>query len=306
MQKIIGLDIGSYSVKAVEILNHFKSYEISNFYEKVIPSFDTLPKEQIIPSCMEQLFEENSIEADRIIAAMSGQYISSRIIPFNFSDANKIEAAVYAEIEDAVPFNLDEMILDHQVLGSMGKKTMALVVLTRKVFIQNFLQLLQSIKIDPKLVDIDSLSFYNLSPYIQMEEGHCYGIIDVGHEKTSVCIVQDGVLKMFRSINLGGRYITNFIARDFEISFNEAQRLKHEVSQILLKDNNANLSGDELRVAKRTTEAVGAIGRELGRTLYAFKTWEKNKAKKTVDATSLKKQFTIVRLSETRRSLATL
>ena len=138
MQRVIGLDIGSYSVKAVEIVNTFKSYEIANFYENVIPQIDEVPPDAVIPSSMEQLFKENKLEADRIITAMPGQYISSRILSFNFSDVKKIETAIYAEIEDIVPFNLDEMIIDHQILGEVGGKTIALVAMTRQKFSQKF------------------------------------------------------------------------------------------------------------------------------------------------------------------------
>ena len=277
MQKIIGLDIGSYSVKAVEIVNNFKSYEISNFYENIIPYIDDVSPDAVIPACMEQLFAENNIEADRIITAMPGQYISSRVLPFNFSDPHKVEAAVFAEIEDAVPFHLDEMIIDHQILGQMDARTIALVVMTRKNFLASFLEHLQRIDIDPKLVDVDSLAFYNLCPYVEMEEGKVYGLVDVGHEKTSVCLVQDGVLRMFRSINLGGRYLTEFLARDFEVPFNDAQRLKHRVSTVLADDNDGrDLDEKDYRIADRTTVACNAILKELGRTLYAFKTWEKS------------------------------
>ncbi|MEZ4741106.1 MAG: pilus assembly protein PilM [Bdellovibrionota bacterium] len=276
MQKIIGLDIGSYSIKAVEIVNTFKSYEISNFYENVIPHIDELSPDVVIPACMEQLFRENEIEADRIVTAMPGQYISSRILPFNFSDPRKISAAILSEVEDVVPFNLDDMIIDHQVLGSMDEQTIALVVMTRKNFLASFLDHLQRINIDPKLVDVDSLAFYNLCPYLPMDPDKCYGIVDVGHEKTSVCIVQDGVLRMFRSINLGGRYLTEFLARDLETDFNNAQRIKHEVSQIFCdEDNGADLQADDRMVAERITLASNAIVKELGRTFYAFKTWEK-------------------------------
>jgi general secretion pathway protein L len=276
MQKIIGLDIGSYSIKAVEIINTFKSYEISNFYENVIPHIEELSPDVIIPACMEQLFRENNIEADRIITAMPGQYISSRILPFQFSDPRKIEAAVLSVVEDAVPFDLDDMIVDHQILGTMDKQTIALVVMTRKTFLSSFLEHLQRINIDPKLVDVDSLAFYNLCPYLPMEPGKCYGIVDVGHEKTSVCIVQDGVLRMFRSINLGGRYISEFLARDLETDFNEAQRIKHRVSQVFCDaDSGESLVGDDRMIAERMTLASNAIVKELGRTFYAFKTWEK-------------------------------
>ena len=58
MQKIIGLDIGSYSIKAVEIINHFKSYEITNYYENIIPQLEDISSDQIISRCMEQLFQK--------------------------------------------------------------------------------------------------------------------------------------------------------------------------------------------------------------------------------------------------------
>jgi type IV pilus assembly protein PilM len=276
MQRVIGLDIGSYSIKAVEIVNTFKSYEISNFYENVIPHVDELDPDVVIPACMEQLFQENNLKADRIITAMPGQYISSRIMSFGFSDPRKIEVAILSELEDAVPFNMDDMIIDHQILGSMNNQTVTLAVMTRKNFLRSFLEHLQRIDIDPKLVDVDSLSFYNLAAHMDLPGGQCVGLVDVGHEKTSVCIVQDGVLRMFRSINLGGRYLTEFLARDLETPFADAQRVKHRVSRVLCDaDQAADLGTDDRKVVERMTLAANAIVKELGRTFYAFKTWEK-------------------------------
>lgn len=277
MQKVIGLDIGSYSIKAIEIVNTFKSYEIVKFYETVIPFLDGVPLDAVLPVCMEQLFRENDLQADRILTAMPGQFISSRIIPFNFSDPRKIEQSVMMELEDFVPFNMDDMIVNHQILGTLGGKTLTLAVMTRKTYLRNFLDNLGRIQIDPKLVDVDSLAFYNLSSHIQAEPGKCYALVDIGHEKTSVCIVRDGLLRMFRSINLGGRYITEFLSRDLEISFHDAQRAKHRVNRMLLADGQAEgLSGDDLRIAERMTLATNAIVKELGRTFYAFKTWDRD------------------------------
>ena len=213
MQKVIGLDIGSYSIKAVEIVNTFKSYEITNFYETVIPNIEGVPLDAIVPVCMEQLFKENDIKADRILTAMPGQFISSRVLPFNFSDPRKIEASVMVELEDQVPFNMDDMIIDHQMaLGTAYGKTMALAVMTdsNKTFFKELLDLLSRINIDPKLVDVDSLAFYNISSQVTENDDKNYALVDIGNEKTTVCIVRNGLLRMFRSINLGGRYITDF------------------------------------------------------------------------------------------------
>ncbi|NDE14385.1 hypothetical protein EBZ80_05580 [bacterium] len=276
MQKIIGLDIGSYSIKAVEIVNTFKSYEIANFYENIIPVRDDVDPDVIVPSCMEQLFRENALDADRIITAMPGQYISSRILSFNFSDPRKIQSGIFSEVEDVVPFDLDDMIIDHQILGSADSKTLALVVLTKKVFLKTFLEHLQKINIDPKLVDVDSLSFYNLSPHLKLNPAEVVGLVDIGHEKTSVCLVQGDVLRMFRSINLGGKFLTEFLARDLEIPYGKAQEIKHAAGRLDFESDPADsLSGIERRAAERMTLGINSLVKELGRTLYAFKTYEK-------------------------------
>ncbi|NRA67968.1 MAG: pilus assembly protein PilM [Pseudobacteriovorax sp.] len=283
MQKVIGLDIGSYSIKAVEIVNTFKSYEVTNFYETVIPNLEGVPLDAIVPVCMEQLFQEHNLQADRIITAMPGQFISSRVLPFPFADPRKIEATIGVEVEDHVPFNMDDMILDHQILGHNSGKTLALAVMTRKAFLKNFLDLLSRINIDPKLVDVDSLALYNLSSNISVDESDCYSLVDVGNEKTSVCIIQGGMLKMFRSINLGGRYITDFLARDLETNFHEAQRVKHRVSRVLYSgDMGDDLDSYDRTVAERTTLAANAIVKELGRTFYAYKTWDKQPLSKII------------------------
>ncbi len=283
MQKVIGLDIGSYSIKAVEIVNTFKSYEILNFYETVIPNLEGVPLDAIVPVCMEQLFTEYNLQADRIITAMPGQFISSRVLPFPFADPRKISATIGVEIEDYVPFNMDDMILDHQILGHSSGKTLALAVMTRKAFLKNFLDLLSRINIDPKLIDVDSLAFYNLSSNIKVADDECYALVDVGNEKTSVCIIQNGILKMFRSINLGGRYITDFLARDLETSFHDAQRAKHRVSRVLYsEDVGDSLSAEDRIVAERTTLASNAIVKELGRTFYAYKNWDKQPLTKII------------------------
>lgn len=276
MQKIIGLDIGSYSIKAVEIINSFKSYEIVNFYENVIPNLDDVPSEVTLPLCLEQIFKENNIIADRIVTAMPGQYISSRVVPFSFSDPKKIKDSIYGEVEDRVPFELDDMIVDHQVLGSAENQTLVLVVMTRKNFLRTFLDHLERIDINPKLVDIDSLALYNLGPYLDTNPGQVSAIVDVGHEKTSVCIVQDGILRMFRSIKHGGKAITEFLARDLEVDYNEAQRVKHRVSRVVWQDEDPeDMSPEDIRIARRIGLSANAIIKELGRTFYAFKTWEK-------------------------------
>jgi hypothetical protein len=160
----------------------------------------------------------------------------------------------------------------------VAPRVLAMVVMTRKNFLRGFLEHLQRVKIDPKVVDVDSLSFYNLSPYLRLPADECVAMVDIGHEKTSICIVQNGLLKMFRSINMGGAFLTEFLARDLETTVQEAQIVKHRVSRLLCDaDTGQDLSPPDNMVAERMTLATNAIVKELGRTFYAFKTWDKSK-----------------------------
>ena len=282
MQKVIGLDIGSFSIKAVEIINTFKSYQIQNFYELEMDYRENVGKDVILAECLEKLFKDNNLQADRILTAMPGQHISSRILPTTFTDHRKIAMAVLAEIEDAVPFNMDDMIVDHQILGAgLDGRMNVMVVMTRKTFLRNFLDHLARVNIDPKVVDVDSLSFYNLSPYLRCDPEECVAMVDIGHEKTSVCIVQDTQLKMFRSINIGGAYLSEFLSRDLESTLMEAQIAKHRVSQVVCEDDDCSgLRPEDRIIAERMTLACNAIVKDLGRTLYAFKTWDRTKISK--------------------------
>ena len=100
-------------------------------------------------------------------------------------------------------------------------------------------------------------------------------------KKTSICLVKNGVLRMFRSINIGGRYLTDFITRDLEIPYAEAQRLKHHSGQLITEGlDTSGFSKDENRLSLALTQSIQPLLKELGRTIYAFKTWEKSPIEK--------------------------
>lgn len=278
MLRVIGLDIGSYSIKAVEIVHSLSSYEITGFYEKVLPvSSHQHTDPGAVHLAMEQLFAENQLEADRIITAIPGQHISSRMLTLPFTESRKVDASIYFEVEDLVPFVLDDMVIAHQILATQDGQSQVLVVMIHKKLMKQFLDQLARVNIDPKIVDVDSLAFFNMAHHIQCEEGELYGLVDFGHEKTSVCIMEGDMLRMFRTLNVGGKYITEVLARDLEVSFAESQQLKHELSAIASEcgGEDLDLPADQLAIARKIGVAGYGFTKDLARTLFAFKSQEK-------------------------------
>lgn len=279
MQKVISLDIGSYSIKAIEIINTLSSYEIVNFYEKKLDYSSGTSYDDVVGQGLIDLFNINKLDPDRIVTAFSGRFISSRILSFNFADIKKISIAALSLVEDSVPFCLDDVIVDYQILNKDEQsRTFVLVVMAKKIFLRGFLDVLQKVNIDPKIIDVDSLAFYNLSVYLPIDPQEGCAIIDIGHEKTSICITKGNELKMFRSIGIGGRYITEFLSRDLEISYEDAQNIKHRISRVICsEDDCSDLSEQDRTIAERMSLASYPIIKEIGRTFYAFKSIEKQK-----------------------------
>lgn len=269
----------------MEIIHSLSSYEITGFHEKILPvSSHQHTNPQDVHQAMEQLFVENHIAADRIITAMPGQHISSRMLTLPFSEPRKVSSSIYFEVEDLVPFSLNDMIIDHQILGLKDGKSQVLVVMVQKKLMASFLDQLSHVHIDPKIVDVDSLSFLNMAHHIPSEPDELYAMVDFGHEKTSVCIMEGDMLRMFRTLNVGGKYITEVLARDLEISFEESQTIKHELSAIVSEHapNDLDLSPADLEIARKIGIAGYGFSKDLARTLFAFKSHEKKDITKIV------------------------
>jgi Tfp pilus assembly PilM family ATPase len=112
MQRILGLDIGSFSIKAVEIQNSFKTYRITRFYEIEIPEIEGLDHSIVGMTAVRQLFTEHNLDADRTYTAMMGLLVSLRMFRFQNVKKRNIPIVVQNEFESQAPFSLDEVVID--------------------------------------------------------------------------------------------------------------------------------------------------------------------------------------------------
>ena len=294
MQKILGLDLGSYSIKAVEILNTFKTYKVTRYCEIVIPEIEGIDQSLVGMTAIRQLFSENEIEADRTYTAMMGLHVSMRVLNLQNVKKRNVPLVVQNELESQAPFSLDDVVIDSQVIDSKEGVTQVLAVMCRKDHVEAYLTGLQELEIEPKIIDVDYLAFLNLYPYLQFADvapesytnpvptkkgalpealDKCRLIVDIGHAKTSIVLFNHGKVVTARTIKMGGRYFTEFLQKALSVSFNEAQRLKHAVSYLEYKANSRPKAGKEreFAVSRQLSVAVTDLVKELIRTLHSFK-----------------------------------
>lgn len=278
MQKILGLDIGSYSVKAVEIENTFKNFRVLAFHEVVVPEIAGLDPVDLGMTAVRQLISEGESEVDKTYAAMMGVLASIRILTLQNVKKRQLASIVEGELENQAPFPLDEVVVDHQIIETKGSTSTVLAAMARKDDVEAYLNGLRDLGLEPKAIDVDYISNVNLVPFLPKtlpgseEIVQTQLVIDIGHVKTSMLLFHNGKLTAARTIRIAGRYFTEFLMKVLDVSYDEAQRIKHAVGRIEL-ENGATAegsAGQEAIVARYLAVPVTELVREIVRTVHAF------------------------------------
>jgi general secretion pathway protein L len=249
----LGLDIGQHSIKGVRVSQSFRGLRLVDSFERKVPrregehlsSTDLLTAGQI--EALKALISEGRIRSGEVAAvSLPGQLVSTRETTVPFADPKKLRQIVPFEVESQLPFDLEEVTIDYQLLHSEEGAATAigsshlLVSVVPKVGLRKYLATLQSLGIDPGSIGLDSLSLYTFAQYFLngKKEGagspspdHPAGllVVDVGASKTVLCHLLKGKLNWVRTIPMGGDLLTEAIQREFQLSWDEAEKLKMEV-----------------------------------------------------------------------------
>ncbi|MBI4365933.1 MAG: pilus assembly protein PilM [Deltaproteobacteria bacterium] len=230
-QTILGVDVGSYSVKVAEIVRSFKRFAFIHFYERRIQYSEVLTREESIAAAVQGVLEDNALTWDAAYVAMPGRAVATRFVDFPFGQAKKIDQAIEFEIENHIPFPIDDLVLDYHVTHAAKDAASVLVFYAHKAEFVKYLTLLGNAGVDPKRVCVEGVELVNLVNMGLVPPDVPYAILDVGHEKTAITICHGKRFIYTRTLTIGGRHITQAIAERLNISADEAERLKLEMGQ---------------------------------------------------------------------------
>jgi general secretion pathway protein L len=253
-QRILGIDVGSHSIKVAEIERSFRSFQLVGFFEQPIVPYETLGKEGSTTQALLRLFEEYNLAADLIYVALPGQLSAIRVVNLPFSEFKKIDQTIEFEIENYVPLPLEDLLIDYQILDATKTSSAVLVSYLKKSDFVKFLNMVSEANLDPRFVGSEPVEMANIMKLGVVPPEGAYAIVDLGHEKTNVMIFIGPHLQYARTIMLGGKELTHAIAESLNIPPAEAERMKVELGQV----------GGGLEGADATTQSVSeAIQRPL-------------------------------------------
>ncbi|MCU0863533.1 MAG: type IV pilus assembly protein PilM [Planctomycetes bacterium] len=252
-KSIVGLDIGSSCIKAVELTREKFDYVITGYAQVEVSS------EAARQDAIAELMRVAKFRSKRIATAVSGKNVVFRYIGMPEMPEDKLVQAVRLEADKYIPFDVNDVELDAQKLASgvdaNGKNEMkVLLVAAKKAVVSDHARMLIDLGLQPVAIGVDGFALGNawelgdlVNPGVQ-EPGRTVALIDLGATKASINILRDNVSCFAREVPMGGQDLTNAIARRLGIEPAQAETLKRE-------------PGDQLAVVQ---EACGQVLEDLG------------------------------------------
>ncbi len=232
-KSIVGLDIGSSCIKAVEITQDKYDYVITGYAQTEVPD------EQGRQDAIAELFRAGKFRTKRVATAVSGKSVIFRYINMPDVPDDKLQQAVRFEADKYIPFDVNEVELDAQKLmtgAGEGGKTEAkvLLVAAKKTVVEDHTRMLTDLGLQPATVGIDGFALGNaweladvVNPGVR-EAGRTVALIDIGATKSSINILRNNVSCFAREVTMGGNELTQAIIRRLGIEAAAAEALKRD------------------------------------------------------------------------------
>lgn len=217
MARILGLDLGTYSVKAVSLVTTLRSFQVGGFWEERVPPVgegQTTLDAQI--EATRVLLSRLGFTPDSVVCGWPGTETVTRLLRLPFTDSRKIDQVVGFEVGEQLPFDLEDVILDHQVVATDGQSADVLVAAVQRTRMTELLGKLKGIGVDPRIVCLDTLPLASLARDALPQETGTYAVLDVGHAHSSLSIVGAGSVQYVRTLSRGGKQLTEAIVKVLE------------------------------------------------------------------------------------------
>jgi general secretion pathway protein L len=220
---ILGLDVGSFAVKAAVLRAGLRSLEFERFEDAALP-VEAAPEER--GEALSRFIEERALPLEQVIAALPSERVSQRHLSFPFSDARRINRAIPFEIGEEIPVPLSGLLLAHEQALSSPDRTDVLAIVCPHDAVGAHLSDLRRAGIEPRILDVEGVVLSNLAGALELDEGPRL-LLDLGHGKTTLCLLADGRPALLRAIPLAGEHLTGAIGRDLSLSREAAEVHKH-------------------------------------------------------------------------------
>ena len=234
---VIGLDIGSSAVKAVELKPAGKAFRVMAFAMEPLPA-DAIVDGAIIDAgavadAVRRLFEGNkAFKSKEVCASLSGNAVIVKKITLPVMTQTELDESIYWEAEQYIPFDIQDVNLDYQILDpgtgpdSRGSMTVLLVA-AKKEKIGDYVGVIAQAGRTPVVVDVDAFALQNAyEANYGLEAGRVVVLLNAGASAINVNILQGDQSVFTRDISMGGNAYTEAVQKELDLPYEVAEDLK--------------------------------------------------------------------------------
>ena len=239
--QLVGVDIGSYAIKVVEIELNKKGRFLKNFGIIGLPRHSIregdIVEQEAVAEALKKLFKNLKIRNQNVAVALSGYPVMAKRISLPNSKREEIEATIHNQAEQYIPFDINDVNLDFDILdkeetlsededANEEKSLDVMLVAAKKDVINAYVNLLVAADLNPGVLDVDVFALQNAAELIITDEKEGYAIVNVGAEELGINTVVNGTSLFSRDSSFGGTQITELIMSHFDVDFEMAEEIK--------------------------------------------------------------------------------
>jgi type IV pilus assembly protein PilM len=242
---LVGLDIGSHSIKLVEIEDTKKGKILKNFgiiglpQEAIVEG--TIKEIELVSSAIKTLYKNLKVKNKNVVTSISGYSVIVKKISIPKKNETELETSIQEEAEQYIPFDINDVNLDYEVLtllagsdkkgeeeSEKGDKGImdVMLVAAKKDIVEDYVSLLHLTGLSPAILDVDAFALQNAFELCTGNVSGCYAIVNVGAEELGINAIKDGISIFTRDSSYGGYQINEAIMSKFDVPYDEAEKIK--------------------------------------------------------------------------------
>jgi type IV pilus assembly protein PilM len=236
---VVGLDIGSYAIKALEL--EIKKKGKQNAYEVTKVGYEPLPHDAIVEGTIidsaavvetiKALFEKNKITNKDVVISISGNSVIIKRIALPAMESEELAESIIWEAKHNIPYPYEETNVDYAILkpppGTEGKNLEILLVAVKKDKVAAYSNVIHQTRKNLEAIEVDAFALHNALEinYPEDFQDKTVALINIGANITTIIICEKGTPQLFRDLSIGGYYFTENLRKDLNVSYEEAESM---------------------------------------------------------------------------------
>jgi type IV pilus assembly protein PilM len=268
----IGLDIGSGLIKLVAI-SHGSGEPVLTKVALTTVVDDAIVEGEvmdtgIVADAIRGLMQSAGIKSKQVVIAVGGRDVIIKKIAMERVKEAEARQLIRWEAEQHVPFDMENVELDFQILDPEGEglQMNVLLVAAKRELVENKMALLSQAGLSPSIIDVDAFALHNAFQLNHPDAMHgVVGLVNLGHETTNINIMEDGIPVLTRDLPVGTRRFREDLQRERGLSAEEADRLLQGFERSDVLEPFLETRGEELAVGiERAAAFLQSASRSAG------------------------------------------